>query len=102
MLTSEGHTVVESAHVIPWNQSHDDKPANGMAFCRLCHWSFDEGLMSVGKKYEVLVSKRVRLDQNMRGHILTLTERVIFRPEKTDFWPGQDNLKWHRDRMFMT
>jgi putative restriction endonuclease len=50
MLTPEGHTVVEAAHVIPWNQSHDDKPTNGMALCRLCHWSFDEGLMSVGKE----------------------------------------------------
>ena len=53
MLTPEGHTVVEAAHVKPWSESHDDMPTNGMALCRLCHWSFDEGLMSVGKKYEV-------------------------------------------------
>ena len=101
MLTLEGHTVVEAAHVIPWSESHDDKPTNGMALCRLCHWSFDEGLMSVGNKYEVLVSKRVRLDQNMPGHILTLTDRTIFKPDQADFWPGQENLKWHRDKMFM-
>ena len=101
MLTPEGHTVVEAAHVIPWSQSQDDNPTNGMALCRLCHWSFDEGLMSVGKDYEVLVSKRVRLDQNMPGHILTLTDRPIFRPEQDVFWPGIGNLKWHRDRMFL-
>ena len=100
MLTPEGHTVVGAAHVVPWSESHDDTPTNGMALCRLCHWSFDEGLMSVGKKYEVLVSKRVRLDQNMPGHILTLTDRTIFRPEEENFWPGQENLKWHRDKMF--
>jgi putative restriction endonuclease len=52
------------------------------------------------KKYEVMVSKRVRLDQNMPGHILTLTDRTIFRPEEENFWPGQENLKWHRDKMF--
>ncbi|MBW1799889.1 MAG: HNH endonuclease [Deltaproteobacteria bacterium] len=39
--------------------SRDDGPSNGMALCRLCHWYFDEGLMSVGKGYEVLVSKRI-------------------------------------------
>ena len=100
MLTPEGHTVVEAAHVVPWSQSQEDSPTNGMALCRLCHWSFDEGLMSVGKKYEVMVSKRVRLDQNMPGHILTLTDRLIFKPEPETFWPGQENLKWHRDKMF--
>ena len=42
MLTPEGHTVVEAAHVIPWSDSQDDSPTNGMALCRLCHWSFDE------------------------------------------------------------
>jgi len=37
MLTPDGHTVVEAAHIIPWRQSRDDKPTNGMALCRLCH-----------------------------------------------------------------
>ena len=101
MLTPEGHTVVEAAHVVPWCESHDDTPTNGMALCRLCHWSFDEGLMSVGKKYEVMVSKRVRLDQNMPGHILTLTDRLIFKPDQETFWPGQDKIKWHRDKKFL-
>jgi putative restriction endonuclease len=101
MLTPEGHTVVEAAHVVPWSESRDDSPTNGMALCRLCHWSFDEGLMSVGQRYEVLVSQRVRLDQNMPGHILTLTDRTIFRPDQESFWPSQDNLKRHRDKTFM-
>ena len=77
--------MVEAAHVVPWSDSQDGAPTNGMALCRLCHWSFDEGLMSVGKKYEVMVSKRVWLDQNMPGHILTLTDRLIFKPEQVAF-----------------
>jgi len=101
MLTPDGHTVVEAAHIIPWKESYDDRPTNGMCLCRLCHWSFDEGLMSVGKDYEVLVSARVRMDQNMPGHMLTLTERQIFRPEDNIFWPGQDNLDWHRKRKYL-
>ena len=100
MLTPEGHTVVEAAHVKPWSESHDDMPTNGMALCRLCHWSFDEGLMSVGKKYEVLVSKRVQVEQNLPGHILTLRDRSIFTPEEDKFWPAQENLEWHRNTYF--
>ena len=80
MRTPEGHTVVEAAHIVPWHESHDDLPSNGLCLCRLCHWSFDEGLMSVGNKYEVLVSDRVRIDSNIPGHILTLMDRPIFKP----------------------
>ena len=100
MLTPEGHTIVDAAHVKPWKDSFDDRPTNGMALCKLCHWSFDKGLMSVGKKYEVLVSKRVMKEQNYPGHILTLTDRPIFTPEQETFWPAQDNLHWHRKNTF--
>lgn len=100
MLTPEGHTVVEAAHIQPWHKSQDDRPTNGLALCRLCHWSFDEGLMSVGKSYEVLVSKRVRIDQNYPGHMLTLIERPIFKPLEQPYWPSQENIKWHRKNTF--
>lgn len=101
MLTPEGHTVVEAAHVIPWSKTHDDKPTNGMALCKLCHWSFDEGLMGVGKEYNILVSDRVRVDKNLPGHILTLSDRLIYTPEEKAFWPKEENLKWHRQNVFI-
>jgi putative restriction endonuclease len=101
MITPEGHTVVEAAHIKPWRESQDDCPTNGLSLCRLCHWSFDEGLMSVGTEFEVLVSKRVRTDQNMPGHMLTLTDRPIFRPTEIGFWPAQGKLDWHRRNSFL-
>jgi len=101
MLTPDGHTVVEAAHIKPWSEAHDDRPTNGLALCRLCHWSFDEGMMSVGIKYEVLVSKRVQIEQNLPGHILTLRDRHIFTPTEDQYWPAQDNLDYHRKSKFM-
>ncbi len=100
MRTPEGHTVVEAAHVVPWKESYDDLPTNGLCLCRLCHWSFDEGLMGVGAKYEVLVSNRVRLDSNMPGHVLTLADRTIFKPDEERCWPGLENLERHRKTCF--
>jgi putative restriction endonuclease len=44
--------------------------------------------MSVGEKYEVLVSDGLRIDSNMPGHILTLVDRPIFKPDAERFWPG--------------
>jgi putative restriction endonuclease len=59
------------------------------------------GLLSVGALYEVLVSKRVRLEQNLPGHILTLEGRNIFRPGEEKYWPAQDNLDSHRRKAFL-
>ena len=101
MLTPDGHTVVEAAHIKPWSEGHDDRPTNGLALCRLCHWSFDEGLMSVGVKYEVLVSKRVQIEQNLPGHVLTLRDRHIFTPNEDQYWPTQDNFDYHRKNAFL-
>ena len=66
----------------------------------IAHWSFDEGLMSVGKEYQVLVSGRVQTEQNLPGHILTLRDRNIFTPDQEKFWPSQDNYAWHRRKAF--
>lgn len=100
MLTSEGHTVVDAAHIIPFSESKNDHPTNGMALCKLCHWSFDEGLMSVVKNYEVIISPAVKKDPNLPGHILTLSDRPMFRPAETRFWPAQENFSWHRKNRF--
>lgn len=100
MLTLEGHTIVEAAHIVPWSKSQDDKPQNGLALCRLCHWSFGEGLMSVGREYEVLISPAVRQDNNFPGHMETLSGRGIFRPQVSGYWPSQENLDYHRKNIY--
>jgi putative restriction endonuclease len=101
MITPEGYTAVDAAHIIPWSESHDDRPTNGMALCKLCHWSFDRGLMSVGQDYEVLISSSIRTEKNILGHTLTLIDRPIFMPRKEQYRPDQGNLGWHRKEKFL-
>jgi putative restriction endonuclease len=96
IVTSEGHTVVDAAHIIPWSESHNDDIRNGMALCKLCHWAFDEGLMGVSDKYSVLIAKQVSLSHNAAGVLLNLKDRNILAPQEQTFWPHQDNLAWHR------
>jgi putative restriction endonuclease len=100
MLTPEGHTAVDAAHIKPWSESLNDDPTNGMALCKLCHWSFDEGFMSVDKQYNVLVSSIVVQDYNLPGHIMTLSDRPMFRPSESRFWPNQNNFLWHQKERF--
>jgi putative restriction endonuclease len=100
MVMADGHSMVESAHIKPWAQSRDDRPSNGLALCRLCHWTFREGLMGVGDNYEVLVSNQVKESHDVYRHILNLANWPIFKPESKNFWPAQENLAWHREQVF--
>jgi putative restriction endonuclease len=100
MLTVEGRTVVDAAHIVPWSISHNDDVHNGMALCRLCHWTFDEGLLGVSTKYIVMLSAEMRIAQNVPGHLLTLEGRSILGPEDRDYWPDPGSLRWHKQHVF--
>ena len=100
MLTSDGRTAVDAAHIIPWRISHDDDPHNGLALCGLCHWTFDQGLLGVSAKYLVLLSGELRITQNVPGHILTLETGSIIGPAEQGLWPHVEALDWHRQNVF--
>jgi putative restriction endonuclease len=100
MLTADGHTVVDAAHIVPWSVSHNDDPRNGMALCRLCHWTFDEGLMSVSARYSIIISLETAATPNIPGHLQALSDRPMIGPLEQSLWPELDSLSWHRHHVF--
>lgn len=101
MLTPDGHTAVDAAHIVPWSVSHDDRVGNGMALCRLCHWTFDEGLLGVSGEYLVIASPRLAGSDNVPGHLLTLADRIILGPGERALWPELEALRWHRRHVLL-
>lgn len=98
--TLDGHTVVAAAHIRTWSKTYDDRPANGLALCRTCHWTFDEGLLRVSKAYEIRASKQLRVDPNLPGFLISLEGRSIVLPTDEAYWPDTDCLEWHRENIF--
>jgi putative restriction endonuclease len=98
IVTPDGHTVVEAAHIIPWCESKNDDIRNGMALCRLCHWGFDEGMMGVSDHYTVITSSSINLTPNFAGSLQTLTGRGIIPPTDQELRPAQEYLAEHRKR----
>lgn len=98
--TLDGHTVVEAAHIVPWSVGHDDRPANGMALCQTCHWTFDEGLLRVSTSYEIHASVQLTVVSNLPGYLPNLEGRGIVRPPEESYWPDPASLQWHHDRIF--
>ena len=100
--TPDGRTAVAAAHIVPWSVTHDDRPANGMALCRMCHWVFDEGLMRVSSGYEILASSHLSVADNLPGYLTNLEGRGILGPSRRPFWPDVESLRWHRENVFRT
>jgi putative restriction endonuclease len=100
MMTADGHTIVDAAHIKPWSISFNDNPRNGVALCKLCHWTFDEGMITVTAKYTVLTSPQIASNHNLPGHVLTLNSRPIICPEEQSLCPDLEALIWHKQNVF--
>lgn len=99
ILTPDGHTAVNAAHIVPWSVSHNDDPSNGLALSPLCHWAFDEGLLSVDVNYRIILSPHLRRDDNIAGDLLALERRELILPRDENFRPDLEAIEYHRKKI---
>ena len=100
VLTLDGESVTEAAHIIPFNISGNNDVRNGISLCQLHHWSFDRGLISVDRNYKVIVSN-LMLERGPTEWLLTnLRGRLIRLPDHDELYPAQEALAWHREEVF--
>ncbi len=99
ILTLDGESITEAAHIIPFKVSGNNDVRNGISLCQLHHWSFDKGLISVDRNYKVIVSE-LMLERGATEWLLTtLRGKSIWLPEDEKHYPAQDALAWHRERV---
>jgi len=98
--TLDGHTAVAAAHIVPWSASGDDRPANGLALCRTCHWAFDEGLLGISGVYEIIASVQLPDADNLPGYLDGLGGNTMSLPTDEVYWPDPGALGWHRKQVF--
>jgi hypothetical protein len=55
MVSVEGKTAVDAAHIHQFTKGGADDPRNGLALSKTAHWLFDRGFWSIGDDYTVLV-----------------------------------------------
>jgi putative restriction endonuclease len=100
IFSHDGRTAVEAAHIEPWAIGYDDTPTNGISLCRLCHWTFDAGLLAVTGAYTIITSPRLTHETNLGGHLATTAQRPIFVPDSDALKPDPRKLEWHRKHIF--
>lgn len=51
VLTVDGASIADAAHIIPFSISHNNDIRNGFALCKNHHWCFDRGLITVDQQF---------------------------------------------------
>ena len=100
VLTLDGESVTEAAHIIPFKISGNNDVRNGISLCKLHHWAFDLGLISLDRNYEVIVSELMSERGPTEWLLTTLRGKPILLPEHNELSPAQDALTWHREEVF--
>ncbi len=102
ILTLDGATAVDAAHIVPFSVSHDDGIGNGLALCKLHHWAFDNGLISIDDKFCLLVSTAFEESGNEAFLLRRLKSQTIFLPKQKPFRPSLTMIRWHRQNQYMS
>lgn len=100
IITLDGETCVEAAHIFPFAKSYDDSIGNGLSLCPLHHWSFDKGLFSIDDNYKMIVSKNFEETGNEAFLIQNLEKQEIHLPKEKPFRPSLTMVRWHRENTF--
>ena len=96
---SRGESATDAAHIIPFSVSYNDDIRNGMSLCKLHHWAFDTGLISLDDDYQIIVSPSMS-EQGPTERMLTqLRDKRIWRPDDDRYHPNRGALEWHRMRV---
>jgi putative restriction endonuclease len=100
IITPEGRSAVDAAHIVPYSESHDDGIGNGLDLCKQHHWALDAGLLTLDDRYRLLVSNAFK----ERGHaallLRNLDAKPILLPRQKPFFPSLQAIRWHRAHRF--
>ena len=99
MVSIDGTTAVDAAHIQQFKRGGPNSPTNGLALSKTAHWLFDRGFWSIGDDYRVLVHGKRFDEAGDAVHLLKpRAESPILLPRNPSLCPDRAYLAWHRSR----
>ena len=94
IILPDSRVMVEAAHLIPFAESHDDDPRNGIALAPSFHWALDAHVIAPGPDHVWHVSKA--LDERVADNnpLLELAGQSLMLPKEKSLWPKKEALEW--------
>lgn len=101
-LPNHSVSFVDAAHLIPFSESHNDHPSNGMALCKHHHWAMDRHLISPGTDGMWHVSNVFdKRRSSAESDLIDLQGTDIILPNDEAFYPTEKALKWRHAQLLI-
>ncbi|MEX0332155.1 MAG: HNH endonuclease [Puniceicoccaceae bacterium] len=92
-------SLVEAAHLIPYSESHNDNPRNGIALCRNHHYAMDRHLIAPCPNGKWRVSSRLDDRVDGQSELIRLDNRSVLTPNSRLYHPIKAALEWREQRL---
>ena len=91
---------IDAAHLIPFSESQNDHPTNGLALCKNHHWAMDRKLIAPCPDHHWRVSNVLDPRRsNGEKELLTLSGQKLLLPQDEAFYPDAEGLKWRCEQL---
>lgn len=94
--------LVDACHLIPFSESFNDHPTNGIALCKNHHWALDRNLISPSEKDGLLAwEPSPLLDDRIEGQrpLVQLAGKRLLLPREKKFYPSAESVQWRVERL---
>lgn len=91
-ITPDYRYLVEAAHIIPFSESQDDRPTNGLALTPNLHWAMDFNLIAPRPDLKWHVSPRLDRLVTDNHWLCSLDGQSLVAPRNPQFQPDPDAL----------
>lgn len=93
---------VDGAHLIPFSESRNDHPSNGIALCKNHHWAMDSYLLVPTTAMRWRVSPRLDSRRSSgEESLISFHDKPLLRPHDDAFLPHIDGLRWREERLYV-
>ncbi|AMD02479.1 HNH endonuclease [Halomonas chromatireducens] len=91
--------LVEAAHLVPFTESQDDHPTNGLALTPNLHWAMDNHLIAPGPDHKWHVSPTIDALVSDNRWLCELDGHPLALPRDSRWHPAQGALTWRLDHL---
>ncbi|SDO44622.1 HNH endonuclease [Halomonas shengliensis] len=98
-ITPDYRYLVEAAHLVPFAESQDDRPVNGIALTPNLHWAMDNLLIAPGPDQRWHVSPSVDALVPDSRWLCELDRQPLVLPRDPRWQPDRDALAWRLDQL---
>ena len=91
---------IDAAHLIPFAETRNDHPTNGLALCKNHHWAMDRDILAPGPDLHWHVSQLVDPRRsNGEKELADLAGKSLLLPKDPAFHPDGEGLSWRLEKL---